>query len=335
MISSIKPTVKMVDYLEDLICLVKTAAEIMKDIWRTLGWSVLTLVNLWQWSKGGFAFPQTLFMPWSKQWSLDMTHSERFSIQNSRLWCMSLMSKWACYNVFLARETNSHKADRIRCWMAGAGPSLLLGCKSPPWSNSFWWCGGQLLLTSRNVLFRPWCYQWRYPGRCTFGRRRVSWSQFWRDTVLFDVNAGQNLSEGSSEEPLTANSVHWFPVDSDTGVSSTLMIPESHYKLPGCADLYPRSSLTMIRAMTAMSSENVQLQGAVRPWWNFELSQGSYSVLNSWKWLNWLDFDLFNTKTKEVKMCWRLKHTCYLWDFFLWCTFPHCWSNATCRKHNI
>lgn len=70
------------------------------------------------------------------------------------------------------------------------------------------------------------------------------------------------------------------------------------------------------------------------------LSQGSYSVLNSWKWLNWLDFVSFNTKTKEVKMCWRLKHTYYLWGIhtrlsFLWCTFPHCWSSATCSKHNI
>lgn len=86
---------------------------------------------------------------------------------------------------------------------------------------------------------------------------------------MFDVSAGQNLSEGSSEETLTANSVHCFPVDADIGVSSILMIPESHYKLPGCADLYPRSSLTMIKAMTVMSSANFQLQGAVRPWWNF------------------------------------------------------------------
>lgn len=150
------------------------------------------------------------------------------------------MCKWACSNVFLAREISSHKAYRIMCWMAGAGPSLLLGCKRPLWSDSFWWCGGQLLITSRNVVFRPWCCQWGYPGHCTCRRRRVSCSPFWRDTVLFDVGAGQNLSEGSSEEHLAANSVHCCHVDADTGVSPILMISESHYKLPRCADLYPQ-----------------------------------------------------------------------------------------------
>lgn len=170
----------------------------------------------------------------------DQSYSERFSVQNSRLWCMSLMRKWACYNVFLAREISSRMACRIRCWMAGAGPSLLLGRKSLSWSDSFWWCGGQLLLSTRHFLFSPWCCQWGYTGRCTCRRRRVSWSQFWRDTVLFDIGAGQNLSEGSSEEPLTANSVHCCPVDANIGVSFILMISESHYKLPRCADLYPQ-----------------------------------------------------------------------------------------------